>query len=227
MTQTALHFHEYSDFAALSTALSQQWLNLIQDTPQASSFALAGGSTPAPVYQAMDKLLAASTPAQPVKLVATDERWVPDADSQSNEGLFRRSLALSAEARRWQLISLKNASSSAEIATEAIHTRLQAELPDAFDAVLLGMGADGHIASLFPGAPTQHDELACLAAVHPQTRQCRMSLSLPRLLNTRRIWLVITGAEKRAVLDSAQQQGLPVAALLQQAQCDIDVYWCP
>jgi len=93
--------------------------------------------------------------------------------------------------------------------------------------VLLGMGNDGHVASLFPGAPTQHDHLNCLAAVHPQTHQCRMSLSLPRLLNTERLWLVITGAEKRQVLETAMQQDLPVAALIRAAHCGIDVFWCP
>jgi 6-phosphogluconolactonase len=123
------------------------------------------------------------------------------------------------------LVSLKDAASTPEIATSAIHQRLQQQLPQAFDAVLIGMGADGHVASLFPGAPVQHDDLDCLAALHPQTRQCRMSLSLPRLVNTRRLWLVISGAEKRQVLENAAD--LPVAALVRAAGCTVDVFWCP
>lgn len=222
-------FHTFDNFSALSEALSQQWLEVIQKTPEhdIASFALAGGSTPAPVYERLDQLLSGTTQHNLIKLVATDERWVADSDQQSNEGLFRRCLSASAKDKRWQLISLKNPSSTPEIATEAISARLNEQLPDAFSAVLLGMGTDGHIASLFPGAPTQHDELACLAAVHPQTRQSRMSLSLPRLLNTKRIWLVITGAEKRQVLDHAQAENLPVGDLLREAGCTIDVFWCP
>ncbi|MFZ6759581.1 6-phosphogluconolactonase [Undibacterium sp. Ji50W] len=224
-----MKYHTFENFAALSEALSQQWLDVIQTTPTGSSasFALAGGSTPAPVYQRLDQLLADVDQHQPIKLVATDERWVPDQDKQSNEGLFRRCLSASATDKRWQLVSLKNAANTPEVAAEAIHARLNEQLPQAFSAVLLGMGADGHIASLFPGAPTQHDDLACLAAVHPQTRQSRMSLSLPRLLNTKRIWLVITGAEKRQVLDQAIENNLPVASLLREAGCTIDVFWCP
>lgn len=223
----SMKYHTFDNFTALTEALSQQWLDVIKTTPDGSSFALAGGSTPAPVYQRLDQLLSNIDAHNPIKLVATDERWVPDQDTQSNEGLFRRCLSGSATGKRWQLVSLKNASSTPEVATEAINARLNEQLPQAFSAVLLGMGADGHIASLFPGAPTQHDDLACLAAVHPQTRQSRMSLSLPRLLNTKRIWLVITGAEKRQVLEQAVENNLPVASLLREAGCTIDVFWCP
>lgn len=224
-----MKYHTFEDFSALTEALSQHWLDVIQTTPDntSASFALAGGSTPAPVYQRLDQLLADVEQHNPIKLVATDERWVPDQDSQSNEGLFRRCLSSSASDKRWKLVSLKNAASNPEVATEAINARLNEQLPQAFSAVLLGMGTDGHIASLFPGAPTQHDDLACLAAVHPQTRQSRMSLSLPRLLNTQRIWLVITGAEKREVLEKALNENLPVTSLLREAGCTIDVFWCP
>ena len=222
-----MNYHTFDNFSALTEALSQQWLHMIETNPQGSSFALAGGSTPAPIYQRLDTLLAQSSTNNSVSLVATDERWVSDADQQSNEGLFRRCLNQSGQAKRWKLVSLKNASSSPEVATDAIDDRLQTQLPHAFSAVLLGMGADGHIASLFPGAPTQHDQLTCLAAVHPQTRQSRMSLSLPRLLKTERLWLVITGAEKRQVLDNALEGNLPIATLLREATCPIDVFWCP
>jgi len=222
-----MNFHTFDNFSALSDTLSKQWLDIIQAAPEGSCFALAGGSTPAPIYQRLDDLLAQTSQRNPIKLVATDERWVSDADQQSNEGLFRRCLQKSAGKKNWQLVSLKNASNSPEVATAAIDDRLQTQLPQAFSAVLLGMGADGHIASLFPEAPTQHDNLTCLAAVHPQTRQSRMSLSLPRLLDTQRIWLVITGAEKRQVLEHAAQHNLPVTGLLREAACDIDVFWCP
>lgn len=223
----SIQLHSFENFPALADALSRQWLDVIRTTPGGTSFALAGGSTPAPVYQRLDQLLADSEQRDPIKLVATDERWVADSDTQSNEGLFRRCMSASAGSKRWQLVSLKNAANNPEVATAAIDARLHEQLPQAFSAVLLGMGADGHIASLFPGEPTRHDELACLAAVHPQTRQSRMSLSLPRLLNTERIWLVITGAEKRQVLERAEAENLPVAALLREAGCNIDVFWCP
>lgn len=223
-----LHLNSFNNFAELSDALVKEWLSAIDSAALArlpACFALAGGSTPAPIYRQLDGMLA-SRDRNGIRLVATDERWVDDNDAQSNEGLFKQCLPLS-YGKQWQLVSLKNAARTPEVAIEAISERLKQQLPTAFTAVLLGMGADGHIASLFPGAPTQHDDLNCLAAVHPQTRQSRISLSLPRLLQTEKIWLVITGTEKRQVLENATTSNLPIAALLSEARCNIEVFWCP
>ncbi len=227
-----MHFHRYDNFSELSDALVKQWLAIIDMAALVrlpSTFALAGGSTPAPLYRALDQGLverSASGAQLQVKLVATDERWVDDADPQSNEGLFKQCMAASYE-KQWQLVSLKNRAETPQDAAYLIDAHLRNELPTPFNAVLLGMGTDGHIASLFPGAPTEHFALTCLGALHPQTQQSRMSLSLPRLINTERIWLVITGAEKRAVLESALETKLPIGALIRGARCPIDVFWCP
>ncbi len=230
-----MQFHHFSNFSELSDALLEQWVTEIDKAAVAglpACFALAGGSTPAPLYRQLDQILAGHKNNSddrehnpPIKLVATDERWVSDSDSQSNEGLFKRCLPLS-YGKQWQLVSLKNAASNPEVAAEAISARLQRELPLPFNGIVLGMGADGHIASLFPGAATRHDALACIAALHPQTRQSRMSLSLPRLLDTKNLWLVITGAEKRQLLETAAGD-LPISALLREARCTIEVFWCP
>ena len=223
-----LHFNSYHNFAELTEALVAEWLRTIDTATSQklpASFALAGGSTPSPLYRRLDQMLGKHG-AYGIKLIATDERWVDDSDAQSNEGLFKQCLPLT-YGKQWQLVSLKNAARSPEVAIEAISDRLSHQIPSQFSAVLLGMGADGHIASLFPGAPTQHDDLNCLAAVHPQTRQSRISLSLPRLLQTEKIWLVISGAEKRHVLETADTSDLPIAALLREARCNIEVFWCP
>lgn len=225
---TNMQLNTYANFSELSAALLTQWLSVIDHAALAqlpTCFALAGGSTPAPVYRQLDAMLATRDSAK-ITLVATDERWVDDSDAQSNEGLFKQSLPLS-YGKQWQLVSLKNGASTPEVAAEAISERLQQQLPPLFSAVLLGMGSDGHIASLFPDAPTRHDELSCLAAVHPQSRQSRMSLSLPRLLATEKIWLLISGAEKRQILERAMGGDLPISALLREARCNIEVFWCP
>lgn len=227
-----VEFHSFKDFAELSDTLLTKWLAAIDQATKAqrpASFVLAGGSTPAPLYREFDRQLdqqLTEGEAGQITLLATDERWVADSDAQSNEGLFKQCMPLS-YGKKWQLLSLKNAARTPEVAIEAISERLNQQIPQSFTAVLLGMGADGHIASLFPGAPTQHDDAACLAAVHPQTRQSRISLSLPRLLNTEKIWLLITGAEKRQVFEHAAQDNLPIAQLLKQARCNIEVFWCP
>jgi 6-phosphogluconolactonase len=226
--QSNPQFRCFDNFAELSKSLVSEWVSLIDtaaNTNQPASFALAGGSTPAPVYRELDQALAQRSPTD-VRLTATDERWVHDNDPQSNEGLFKKCLPLS-YGKQWNLVSLKNAANTPEVAMEAINERLHQQLPQRFSAILLGMGADGHIASLFPGAPVQADGLDCLAAVHPQTHQTRISLSLPRLLQTEKIWLVITGNEKRQVFENALTNNLPISHLLKQAQCPIEVFWCP
>src|SRR5690606_18283240 len=99
--------------------------------------------------------------------------------------------------------------------------------PQDFDAVLLGMGADGHFASLFPGAANLADGLAPDSGIDaiatlpdplpPEAPFARISLTLPRLLRAREIHLLVSGEDKRRVLRQAQQQDAcrhPVAALL-------------
>jgi 6-phosphogluconolactonase len=227
-----LRFNEFADFSSLSQKLATQWLELVTTTPinQPCSFALAGGTTPAPVYRQFDALFAAN-PSRQIQLIATDERWVDDADPQSNEGLFRRCFEQSS--KQWDLVSLKNTQFDPVSAIEDINQHLTEQCPSDFSAVMLGMGADGHIASLFPNAPellVDDASIACVAALHPQTQQARMSLSFSRLLATQRIWLVITGAEKRNVLEQAinsPSATSPIAALLAAARCDVEVFWCP
>ncbi len=224
----SVQFNSYANFAGLSTALLGQWLDLIDQAAvvqQTLSFALAGGSTPAPLYRQLDTMLAGRS-IKNIKLVATDERWVDDADAQSNEGLFKQCLPLS-HGKQWNLVSLKNTAQTPELAAEAISARLQQQFPAPFSAVLLGMGSDGHIASLFPDAPLQNEALSCLAALHPQSGQSRISLALPRLLDTKKIWLLITGAEKKQLFEKAAGADLPISALLRDARCTIEVFWCP
>jgi 6-phosphogluconolactonase len=218
----------YPSFTPLSQALSKKWLTLITDTPakQPCSFALAGGTTPEPLYRQFDALFAASKPRS-IQIVATDERWVPDSDPQSNEGLFQRCFTQSAA--QCHLLSLKNNHLNPAAAVADIHLRLKENINHPFSAILLGMGTDGHIASLFPDAPhllINDVSINCVAALNPQTQQARISLSFSRLLNTKSIWIVITGAEKRTVLENASPT-LPIGALLAAARCDVDVFWCP
>jgi 6-phosphogluconolactonase len=224
---STIQFNSFANFAELTETLAAKWLGIIEAAADAPTyFAIAGGTTPAPIYRRLDEQLATRSAISKVKLIATDERWVEDADPQSNEGLFKANLPLS-YGKQWQLISLKNAARTPEVAVEGIDERLQQQIPQAFDAILLGMGGDGHIASLFPAQPTEHDGSTCLAAYHPQTKQSRMSLSLSRLLNTKATWLVITGAEKRAVFDNAANTDLPISALLRESTGTIEVFWCP
>jgi 6-phosphogluconolactonase len=220
--------NEYTNFDELSRVLVDKWLDIIKHTPpgQPCSFALAGGTTPAPLYRQFDADFAKSK-LRDIQLVATDERWVPDSDPESNEGLFQRCFTQSKA--QWHLLSLKNNHLNPAAAVADINARLQENINHPFSTLILGMGTDGHVASLFPDAPhllIEDKTSNCVAALHPQTQQARISLSFSRLLNTNSIWVVITGTEKRAVLENASPS-LPIRALLSAARCDVEIFWCP
>jgi 6-phosphogluconolactonase len=167
----------------------------------AASLALAGGSTPVLVYR---KLSQADLEWSKVTVTLTDERKVAPDHADSNERMLRQTLLIGPAAQ------------AAFAPLDAIAPLLP------FDGVLLGMGEDGHFASLFPGssalgagltgdAPTIEVPIGEPAPVQP-----RCSLTLKALAGAGSIILLVTGAAKRAVLDDVD--GLPVAALIETAQ---------
>jgi 6-phosphogluconolactonase len=228
-----MHLHRYQSKDELFEAIATDWMAVMEGehTGKTFSFALTGGTTPAPIYRNMEAKLHGSKQLVRIKLVAIDERWVPNQDPQSNEGMIASCFRLDErQSDACRLISLKTEQPSPDLALDAVAHKLEAEFPEPFSMVLLGLGTDGHIASLFPGAGTLDEAggMPCLAARHPVSGQPRISLSLPRLLNTQRAWVVITGDEKLKVLhDSARSPDLPIARFLRDVQCDVEVYWSP
>lgn len=195
--------------------------------------ALAGGRTSPPVFR---RLAARPREWSRVLAVPSDERWVAHDHPDCNLRQLRAAFAAAPDLRTLALTPAQPVGAAdASLAEAAL-----AAHPEPFDLSLLGMGADGHFASLFPGAPTlaagldlgtRHSAVAILpdpmpsAGPHP-----RISLTLARLIRSRRVLLAISGADKLAVLERAQAQGaassLPVAALL-AAPVEVLVHWSP
>jgi 6-phosphogluconolactonase len=167
-----------------------------------------------------------------VTVTLADERWVDNDHQDSNEKLVRENLLIN-EAHCAQFLSLKN---SAQTAVEG-EAALEAELAEygQFTVVILGMGDDGHTASLFPGATALAAGLdldsgrSCIAVMPTAAPHERISMTLPRLLNTERLIIHISGENKQKVLDQAQAgnnaEELPIRSVLQQSQVPVTVYW--
>jgi 6-phosphogluconolactonase len=198
----------------------------------AASFVAPGGSTPARLFDALSRQEA---PWDKVKVTGTDERWLPHGHPDTHETLVRTRL-LQGRAAQAVYVPLRTASPTPAGAEPAVEAEIS-RLPRPFDVTLVGMGDDGHIASLFPHAPGLRDALdpqspLLVASFHvpgAAGSPDRMSLSLSALVDSRCLGVLITGAAKRATLERAEAgddaQEMPVRALLRQDRTPLTVFW--
>lgn len=196
-----------------------------------SSLVVSGGSTPLPLFR---QLRQRTVDWSAVEITLADERWVAADHPDSNEGLVRAEL-LQGAASVATFVPLKNSAATPREGQVACRAAL-AEIVSPFDVVILGMGSDGHTASLFPAADELDEGLdrsrteACLAVRPPNAPHLRMSLTLHSLLNSRRQILHITGGDKLRVYQRALGEGptreLPIRGLLRHA-ANLDVFWAP
>jgi 6-phosphogluconolactonase len=226
MSQKLLHCHAHRDDCLQVLAadlLAQIQLTLTQQTR--AGLLLPGGSSP----QALLPLLAQQLDSSRIDLSPSDERWVPAQAAESNWQLLRQGLphANCLDPRQ---------GASREQAAAAWAEQLRDWLP--FSAVLLGMGEDGHIASLFPHMPglttalDPHAVPGALAAQAPQEPCERLSLNLAMLQRGQWLGLLAFGARKRELIDAvlADQpsvRDLPLYAWLQRSPLPVRIYWAP
>jgi 6-phosphogluconolactonase len=232
--------HDHADVAALTARVALELEHACRDAIAARGaawLALAGGRTPLPMYAR----LAASACGGTISAIPTDERCVPHAHPACNLRALREAFAAN-DAIVADGLTVEDGDEAASLQQAQALLALNAQ---PFDAVLLGMGADGHVASLFPGAANLAEGLsmdsgrAAIATLPdplpPEAPFARISLTLPRLLHAREILLVVTGEDKRRVLRQAQQHDgdpaapgfLPVAALLHARDHRVQIHWSP
>lgn len=231
-----LRWHELPDAGALASALSKRLQQLSHAAIAERGVArigLAGGSTPMAAYA---DLAASDMPWPQMRLVLIDERFVPLSDSQSNEANIAGAFsAVKTRLGAWQ--GLYQAAGSIVQAAEAADAGVvRFGLP--LDVTVIGMGSDGHIASLFAESADFEAAMdqANPSAVVPvrfapaEAKSDRLSFSLPALLKTRHAVFCITGADKRAVLERSLDGSAPhfaAARFLARYPGPVDIFWSP
>lgn len=227
MSQAVLH--DFSSRQACNEALASTLFDCVEQAltrSAASCLLLPGGSTPAGLLQCLQQL---PVPWSQLQISATDERWVALDAVQSNTQMLRLALPES------QLVEPRLAD-TAQGASVAWGQALQSQQP--FAATLLGMGDDGHIASLFPGMPGLAEGLdlsaraGALVGLAPDEPRVRLSLNLSMLCASQWLGVLLFGQSKRKMLDRVlandpTTQALPIYHLLWQAPLPVQIYWAP
>lgn len=189
--------------------------------------ALSGGSTPVPAYEALAKM---PLDWSRVTFLLVDERFVPPSDAASNEGVLRRALA-PALAGGAKLLPMYSADVGLDEAAARANT---VYINSPIDIALLGMGEDGHVASWFPQSaeldaildPTEPRAVAAVTAEGAAGSSQRLTLTRAGLERSQALVLLITGAEKRALIENTMRGRLPVDAL-QEMYPPLSILWAP
>ena len=233
-----LHWHEFESAQALTLTLADRCVQQMLDHHRARGRAgiiVSGGSTPKPL---LTSLSGADLPWQDIHVTLSDERCVPSDHPAANARMVTEHM-LQSKAADAQWLSLTDASDPQQLSSTTLNRLKQFPWPTA--VTVLGMGEDGHFASLFPnsdgleqGLSLDTTDLAQLiepAELPPDAPFTRVTLTLPSLINTDCLVLLIKGEGKKATLQQALQTGpvtaMPIRALLNQTHTPLHVYWSP
>jgi 6-phosphogluconolactonase len=228
-------WHQFDDrktmVAELKAAVERVLSDAIAEKGRAS-WAVSGGSTPAPLFEAMQN---SDLTWGNVDVALVDERWVEKGHPRSNEAFVERHLK-AGKASVVQVTGMKTEHKTAVEAVKDLNKRYEPFTP--FDSILLGVGPDGHTASLFPDAlgleaafdlSSAPNCVALTAKQSPVTGEEveRMSLSASAIAQSKHVVVMITGAEKKQVLEAAleAESELPVGRLYSVKP--FEIYWAP
>jgi 6-phosphogluconolactonase len=217
----------FDDAAQMAKALAHDIAAHLREAVSArgeASFVATGGTTPAPLYR---ELALCDVPWAQVTVTLSDERWMSVDDPASNEGMLRRTL-LTGKPSSARFVPLKTAAPRAADAETEV-SRAISGMPLPFDVCLLGIGEDGHIASLFPGVPMSEDGyIQPVRALGAAGAEERLSLTMAAISQSRWICLLFTGSRKLAVYRAAQSGAYdtPLGLLMTKAAGRVSAYWC-
>ena len=229
--QSMEHFFETREEASVAAAEAiAERLAARLDAQSGASVVVSGGTTP---DRCFDLLSEKPLDWRRTQIVLSDERWVPPDDDASNERLVRDAL-LKGEAVPAKLLSVFSMTTGIQARCDEIDQQIRLG-PFPFACSLLGMGEDGHFASLFPDAENLEEgvdvdgEQLCIPVTTAASPHPRVSLTLAALARSDAIVLLMFGDNKLEVYEQAKRKGskLPVAHLLKQKKAPVHVYWAP
>ncbi len=226
---------QFSDSEALARSLADGIAATLKAAVAArgrASLVVSGGNSPIRLFEL---LRVQALDWRRVCVALADERWVEPSDPASNEKLVRHVLLQESSAAA-EFHGLKNGAPTPDMGAVSAWETF-ARVPRPFDTVQLGMGEDGHTASLFPGSPNLSSALdtraapGCIGMRAPAPPRPRLSLNLSALLDCRRIVLLITGEQKWRTYLAASGPGpieeMPIRAVLRQTRIPVEVMWSP
>lgn len=225
----------FDDAESMASALAERVATLLRLALRQrgqATLVVPGGKSPVPFFQT---LFRCRLDWARVSVTLADERWLPPEHPDSNAGLVQANL-LQGPAAAARFVPLYGFEPSPAAGLEACAARL-ADLPRPFDVVVLGMGEDGHFASLFPGAAgladlLEQDSPALAEVIPPAAPHPRISLGVSSLTDARQLIVQIQGPRKAAVIEAAtvgagEVTDFPIAALLRQRRCPVQVFFSP
>jgi 6-phosphogluconolactonase len=230
-------FNEFDSRDRLVVSLGERIAGILESAvvdKGVATVAVSGGSTPKRLFEYLSSI---DIPWQRINITLVDERWVEPDSLASNERLIREYL-LQNRAANAAFHGLKTSAPDAEIGAAECEKRLSS-LPFPFDVTVLGMGSDGHTASLFPGSPgldtatDMHSRRRYMKIIPPAAPYERITMTLPAILASSNLFLHIEGSEKRDVYNRAcagdndieSKRRMPVRYVLFQR--DVQVFWAP
>ncbi|KVD65238.1 6-phosphogluconolactonase [Burkholderia ubonensis] len=223
-----IEIHAFDTQEAQGDALAQAVGNALRAAlarPARATLAVSGGTSPRPFLQTLSH---AALDWASVDVTLVDDRWVPEDDAASNARLVRDTLLQHAAAPA-TFLPLVDTGAALDAHVAALNANPAHRLPD---VAVLGMGEDGHTASIFADAPEWDHAITTaerFVAVHPGAApHARVSFSLDALKRIDRLFLLIAGNRKREVLEAAASspQKNAISQLANDKGTQLDVYWC-
>lgn len=199
---------------ALAAELSEQ-ICLLAEQQGRCTLVLSGGSTPRPLYEHLADAYADAIPWPLLHVFWGDERCVPPASDESNVRMAREALLSRVSLPEENVHPMPAGCDGPDEAAHAHEEMLRAFFDDyipCFDLVLLGIGTDGHTASLFPGSPAlEETERWVVPSEAPAAPHRRLTLTLPILNRAARVHFLVAGAEKAEAVHRALTPPFSVA----------------